>query len=66
MRRVLCLLFYFGIGMAGSIMMAGFLKHGGHGVIFAGSALLAALGAYLLWTRPSLAQGTRRRGNVVM
>jgi hypothetical protein len=52
--------------MAGSIMMAGFLKHGGHGVIFAGSALLAALGAYLLWTRPSLALGTRRRGNVVM
>jgi hypothetical protein len=25
--------------LAGSIMMAGFLKHGGHGVIFAGGAL---------------------------
>jgi hypothetical protein len=37
--------------MADSIMMAGFLKHGGHGVIFfASGALLAALGAYLLWT----------------
>jgi hypothetical protein len=50
MRRVLYLLLYLGIGMAGSIMMAGFLMHGGHGVIFAGGALLAALGAYLLWT----------------
>jgi hypothetical protein len=50
MRRAVCFVLYVVMLVAGIGLAAGFLLHGGRGIVFAAGSFLAAFGAYLLWT----------------
>jgi hypothetical protein len=50
MRRAVCFALYVVMVVAGIGLGAGFLLHGGRGIVFAAGSFLAAFGAYLLWT----------------
>jgi hypothetical protein len=50
MRRAVCFALYVVMVVAGIGLAAGFVLHGGRGIVFAAGGFLAAFGAYLLWT----------------
>jgi hypothetical protein len=50
MRRLICFALYVGMVVVGIGLAAGFLLHGGRGIVFAAGSFLAVFGTYLLWT----------------
>jgi hypothetical protein len=49
MRRLICFLLYAAMTVAGVYIVAGFILHGGRGIIAVVGATLTGFGIYLLW-----------------